>query len=235
MKGEKDSVVDHAYVYKNQARKYDALISKQPDLLQVVEEIRPVKNLDVIDLGAGTGRLTNVLAPYAKSVRAFDESPEMLRVNEEKLKRKGLRNWRTEVADIRKIPAADHSADLVVAGWAVSYVAHSSAPDFRQNIEMMIREMKRVLRDGGTMIIFETLGTGYSAPHPPDILKAYYALLEYHYGFKHKWLRMDYQFENVVEAQELTTFFFGDEVSNRVVREDLDQVPECAGVWWLTK
>ncbi|RAP21073.1 hypothetical protein C2W64_03656 [Brevibacillus laterosporus] len=31
-------------------------------------------------------------------------------------------------------------------------------------------EIKRVLRPGGTAIIFETMGTGYETPHPPAFL-----------------------------------------------------------------
>lgn len=36
------------------------------------------------------------------------------------------------------------------------------------------------------------------------------------------------------EVEKLTRFFFGDELSDRVVKESLIQLPECAGIWWLT-
>ncbi len=35
----------------------------------------------------------------------------------------------------------------------------------------VLAEASRVLRDGGTIIIMETLGTGYETPCPPDFLK----------------------------------------------------------------
>lgn len=158
----------------------------------------------------------------------------MLVENEKQLIELGLTNWKTKVADHCNLPVADHSIDLIVAGWSICYLASSNVPNYERNIAKIMGEMKRVLRSGGTIIIFETMGTGYESPHPPDFLKPYYALLENKYGFNHKWIRVDYHFESLVEAENLTRFFFGDELSDRVVKERLIQLPECAGLWWLT-
>jgi hypothetical protein len=38
----------------------------------------------------------------------------------------------------------------------------------------------------------------------------------------------------VPEAEELTRFFFGDELANRIKNEGLLIVPECTGIWWKT-
>lgn len=54
---------NHAQIYKDQADQNDTLISRQPALLHIIEEIIPVKGLDIIDMGASSGRLTNELAP----------------------------------------------------------------------------------------------------------------------------------------------------------------------------
>ncbi|WP_218240906.1 hypothetical protein, partial [Pseudomonas sp. 2822-17] len=87
-------------------------------------------------------------------------------------------------------------------------------------------EIMRVLRTNGTAIIFETMGTGFETPNPPAFLKQYYSLLENKYGFSHKWIRADYEFDSVQQAEELTRFFFGDELADRVVNEKLTRVPE---------
>jgi hypothetical protein len=92
------------------------------------------------------------------------------------------------------------------------------------------------LRPGGTIIIMETLGTGYEMPTPPDELVAYYAYLEGEAGFSSTWIRTDYLFESLAEAQALTSFFFGEEMVEKVVREagqDHVVLPECTGIWWL--
>ncbi|MEF2244355.1 class I SAM-dependent methyltransferase [Paenibacillus sp. IITD108] len=226
-------MTDHARIYVEEAEKYHLLISKQPLLHDVIEEIKPLKGLYVVDVGAGTGRLTVALAPLVKSVIALDASAEMLAVTAERLKQKGLRNWQTHIADHRYLPIKDNSADLVVAGWTVAYIANDEVKDGALNLQETIAEMKRILRPGGTIIIFETMGTGETAPNPPDMLKGYYKRLQEEYGFAHRWIRMDYQFESVQQALELTQFFFGDEWAEKVKQSQSSVVPECAGIWWL--
>ncbi|WP_429845374.1 class I SAM-dependent methyltransferase [Brevibacillus sp. FIR094] len=224
---------NHEQIYKNQAEQYDLMISRQPSLLAVIEEITPIKGQDVIDLGAGSGRLTSVLAPHAKSILALDASAAMLEVSAQQLTQAGLSN-ETNVADHRELPADDNSADVIVAGWTVCYLTSSEVPNNELHLEKIMQEMKRVLRPGGTIVIMETMGTGYETPHPPEFLTQYYSLLENKYGFSHKWIRLDYQFKDIEEAEQLSRFFFGDELGDRVAREKLVTLPECAGVWWLT-
>ncbi|UKK96735.1 class I SAM-dependent methyltransferase [Brevibacillus brevis] len=224
---------NHEQIYKTQAEQYDLMISRQSSLLAVIEEITPIKGQDVIDLGAGSGRLTSVLAPHANSILALDASASMLEVNTQQLTQAGLSNWKTSVADHRNIPADDNSADVIVAGWTVCYLTSSEVPNNELNLEKIILEMKRVLRPGGTIVIMETMGTGYETPHPPEFLTQYYSLLESKYGFSHKWIRLDYRFANLEEAERLARFFFGDELADKVVVEKLVTLPECAGIWWL--
>jgi hypothetical protein len=96
--------------------------------------------------------------------------------------------------------------------------------------------MRRVLRPGGTAIILETLGTGRETPHPPsEALAAYYAMLETDYGFASTWIRTDYRFESQAEAEELTGFFFGAASATTTTEEGYAIVPECTGIWWLTR
>lgn len=226
---------DHTKVYKKQTELYDQMVSKQPSLLKVIEELTPINQLDVIDMGAGSGRLTDILAPQVKSILALDSSAEMLKIVDEKLKDNTGLSYKTQVADHRKIPAKNESADLVVAGWTICYLGSSNVENNVHNIETVMKEIMRVLRTKGTVIIFETMGTGFETPNPPEFLKQYYSLLENEYGFSHKWIRTDYQFDSLQQADELTRFFFGDELAERVVKENLITLPECAGVWWLKK
>ncbi|PCN45255.1 SAM-dependent methyltransferase [Brevibacillus laterosporus] len=224
---------NHPDIYQNQAEKYERLISKQPSLYAVMNQIKPIENTDIIDLGAGTGRLTTVLAKQAKSIIALDASEAMLQITAHKLKQAGLHNWRTQVADNRALPVANDSADLLVSGWSIGYLANSTDPTWKHNIKQVMEEIKRVLRPGGTAIIVETMGTGYENPHPPAFLQDYYRSLEQDYGFSFSWIRLDYHFESVEEATDLTRFFFGEEVAEKAASQSLLQVPECAGIWTL--
>jgi ubiquinone/menaquinone biosynthesis C-methylase UbiE len=211
------------------------LISREDylgNIPQTLLEICSFSNCDVIDMGAGTGRLTCMFAPLSNSIASFDLSQSMLDVTAEKLKKAGLSNWRTEVADHRALPVEDNSADIVMAGWSICYLGSTNVPLWLENIQLVISEMKRVVKQGGILIILETLGTGNEQPEPPNFLIEYYKELE-GCGFCHKVIRTDYQFKSLEEAEDLTKFFFGDELANKIHESGLTVLPECTGVWWL--
>jgi ubiquinone/menaquinone biosynthesis C-methylase UbiE len=165
---------------------------------------------------------------------AFDASQQMLGVAVAKLERADLQNWTVVVADNRNLPISDQIADVSIAGWSLCYLTAWHAETWRDEIGQALAQMKRVLRPGGTAIILETLGTGQEEPHPPtDRLAAYYSFLEGEHGFSSTWIRTDYRFASLSEAEELIRFFFGDELADRVAREGLVILPECTGIWWL--
>jgi ubiquinone/menaquinone biosynthesis C-methylase UbiE len=186
----------------------------------------------VYDLGAGTGRLACMLAPRVKSMRAFDVSEEMLRVCRQKFEAKGLTSWQVDVADHRSIPVVDHSADVVVSGWSVAYLYVWHPETWKDELKKWLGEMKRILRPGSFIVLFESLGTGNESPIKLEHLKDYYPWLD-KVGFQNKWIRTDYKFESVDEAEELSRFFFGDELGEKVRQNKWVILPECTGVWWL--
>jgi len=223
-------------IYQTDGDRYEALISRedyQGNIPRAIDEIIDVNGIDVIDLGAGTGRLTLMLAPRVKSIRSFDASEEMLRVCRERLVTSGLSNWQVDVADHRQLPLEDHSVDLVVSGWSVSYLSVWNKENGDAELDKWLIEMKRVLRSGGMIILLESLGTGNESPIRLEHVEATYRWLDNN-GFQHKWIRTDYQFESVEEAAELAGFFFGDELADRVRANRLVILPECTGVWWKT-
>ena len=221
-------------IYQNDGDRYEALISRedyQGNIPRAIDEIINVEGLNVLDLGAGTGRLTLMLVPRVKSIHAFDASEEMLRVCRERLIASGSSNWQVDVADHRQLPVEDHSADLVVSGWSVAYLAVWHPDSWKNELEKWLDEMKRVLNSEGAIILFESLGTGNESPIKLDHLKDYYPWLD-EAGFQNKWIRTDYKFESLEEAEELARFFFGDELGEKVLKNNLIVLPECTGVWW---
>ncbi len=135
------------------------------------------------------------------------------------------------MADHRQLPVDDGSADLIVSGWSVAYLAVWNPDSWRAELEKWMTEMKRVLKPGGQIILFESLGTGNESPVKLEHLANYYPWLD-ETGFQHKWIRTDYQFESLDEAEYLSRFFFGDELGDKVRQNNWVILPECTGVWW---
>jgi len=226
---------DYAEIYQKHAQEYDMLISREDYLHNLywrLAKITPFDGLNVVEFGAGTGRLTTMLAPVVATIRAYDSSEHMLSKTVEKLSMTGLENWYTEVGDHRSISAEDASADLAISGWSMCYLALGSVNTWREELDKGFKEMQRVVREDGLLIIIETLGTGFDSPHPPAELKHYFDLLKKK-GFKKDWIRTDYLFRDLSEAITLTNFFFGEETLDRITSNDDGVVlPECTGIWW---
>ena len=222
-------------IYQTDGDRYEALISRedyQGNIPRAIDEIIHAEGLEVLDLGAGTGRLTLMLAPRVKSIRAFDVSAEMLRVCRARLVASKLSNWEVDVADHRQLPVEDHSADLVVSGWSVSYLSVWNQENGDAELDKWLAEMRRVLRNDGTIILFESLGTGNESPIRLEHVELTYRWLDNN-DFQKKWIRTDYKFESVEESEELSRFFFGDELGDKVKKNNWVILPECTGVWWI--
>lgn len=230
---------DYKQIYDTQADLYEQLVSREDhegDLWRALCQIRSFDGLDVVELGAGTGRVTRTLAPVVKTIRALDISGHMLHTACAKLAQTGLQNWQVIVADNRRLPLVGGIADVSIAAWSLGHFVSWYPETWRDEIGAALVQMERVLRPGGTIILLETLGTGQTSPRPPHAgLAAYYDLLERERGFASTWIRTDYRFQSLDEAETLTRFFFGDELADRVVQEGLTLLPECTGVWWATK
>jgi ubiquinone/menaquinone biosynthesis C-methylase UbiE len=229
-------VPDFKAIYLNQAAQYDLMVSRedyQGNLLPALNAIRPLSGLDVVEMGAGTGRLTTLIAPLVRRLRAFDVSEHMLGLLRAKLST--AKNLTVAAADNRALPLENAVADMSIAGWSFGHSVGWYPDRWQAEIGAAVDELLRVLRPGGTAIILETLGTGNETPAPPNEgLAQYYQFLEYDYGFSGTSLRTDYRFDSPAEGQALLRFFFGDPLADRIVAEQLTILPECTGIWWLT-
>ncbi len=162
-------------IYATKAEAYEAMVAAEDyegNLLPALVGIRPFTNQKIVEFGAGTGRITCLLAPLAAHIDACDSSAHMLNVAEDKLKAGGWQNWRLHVANNAQIPLPDRCADIAIEGWSFAHACGWYPDSWRSEVSRMISEMKRLLKPGGTLILLETLGTGYTAPTPPSPQKA---------------------------------------------------------------
>ncbi len=92
----------------------------------------------VLELGAGTGKLTRELVALGHDVHASDPDPDMLGI----LKRH-LPDVPTSECSAEEIPLPDRSVDVVVAGQAFHWFDH----------DLALPEIARVLRPGGALAV----------------------------------------------------------------------------------
>jgi ubiquinone/menaquinone biosynthesis C-methylase UbiE len=226
---------DHAEIYRARAADYDRLVAREDwegRILPALEAVVPLAGLAVVELGAGTGRVTRLVAARARFVWLFDASAPMLAVAAIRLRAAGLTNWRAAAADHRRLPLPGGVADLAVAGWSVGYLAVRAPAGWRQEVDRALAEVDRVLRPGGTAILLEALGTGVTEPEPLAELAGYYDHLAAR-GFARTQVRTDFRFADRAEAEELVPFFFGAEMAAKLVERDgAVTLPEWTGVWW---
>jgi ubiquinone/menaquinone biosynthesis C-methylase UbiE len=229
---------DHNNVYQNETEQYDLLIEREDyhhNLIRMIHAIVPeaqLKELDMLDLGAGTGRLSCLIGANVQSLIMTDSSQAMLARAAHHLERHNITNWQAYVADHRSLPIPAHCVDLITAGWTICYATNTHEVLWRDNLKAIMKEIERVIRPLGTVIIFENFGSGVDKPNPPNYLLSYFDALVTDYGFNHEYIRTDCLYDSVAEAERLFRFFFGDEFADRVRSENSTIVPACTGVWW---
>jgi ubiquinone/menaquinone biosynthesis C-methylase UbiE len=227
-------MVDVHTVYSSRADIYEALVTRedyQGNILKTLLDITQFVGKDVVELGAGTGRITLMLAQFVKSIQAFDKSDHMLSIARQKLEKTGLTNWSTEVAEHQTLPLLDGAADIVISGWSICYSALDNPETWQDDLRKTLAEMRRVVKPGGTIIILDSLGTGFETPTPPEDLIQYFEFLK-NDGFTTIPIRTDYKFETMEIAEQVVRGFFGDSLADRVVKDQLLILPECTAVMY---
>lgn len=101
----------------------------------------------VVDLGAGEGALTLLLARTCRKVIAVDLSPRMLHLLREAAERGGVQS-RIQVVegDLEALPLADGVGDVVFLSQALHHAAEPV---------QALREAARILKPGGTLVLLD--------------------------------------------------------------------------------
>ncbi len=147
-----------------QARNWDQLRSLHAPEQQVEDAIRELVGNDslhaVLDLGTGTGRMLEMVAPFAERAVGVDQSPAMLNVARTRLERAGLRNIQLRQGDIYALPVERDGYDLVIVHQVLHYLDDPARA---------LREAARVLRPGGRLVVVDF------APHGLEFLREQHA------------------------------------------------------------
>jgi ubiquinone/menaquinone biosynthesis C-methylase UbiE/DNA-binding transcriptional ArsR family regulator len=108
--------------------------------------LRLTPAIDIADLGAGEGLLSQLLAHRARAVWCIDNSPRMVEVGTELAKKNELANLTYKLGDIERVPLADKSVDLAILSQALHHAQHP---------QIAVNEAFRILRPGGQLLILD--------------------------------------------------------------------------------
>ncbi len=159
-----------AYFRRNAGRwdEIRALYVAEEKVEQVLLELLSGPRVrDLLDVGTGTGRILELLAPRAERAIGLDLSREMLAVARAKLDKAGLRNCELRQGDMYHLPLPPRSVDAVT----FHQVLH-----FGETPADAIAEAARVLRPGGRLLVADF------AAHALESLRDTHA---------HRWLGFD--------------------------------------------
>lgn len=109
---------------------------------KAIEKAHFRKNSLTVDIGAGSGFITEGLLKRGFKVIAVDRSKAML--EEMRRKFKDYKNLDLRIGDAQKIPVEDGIADCVFANMCLHHV---------ENPGIAIKEMARILKNGGKLVI----------------------------------------------------------------------------------
>jgi ArsR family transcriptional regulator len=100
----------------------------------------------VLDIGTGTGRLLELLAPRLTAGLGVDASRAMLALARARLARPGLTHCAVRLADMYRLPLPDAGFDLVLLHMVLHHAEDPAAA---------VAEAARVLRPGGRIVIVD--------------------------------------------------------------------------------
>lgn len=121
---------------------------------QMLLELVPA--LDIADLGAGEGIVSQLLARHAQSVVCIDNAPGMVEVGRDLARRQGIENLRYELGDIEEVPLPEGSVDLALLSQALHHARHP---------EKAVEEAFRILRAGGRVLILDLNQHNFEKAH----------------------------------------------------------------------
>ncbi len=108
--------------------------------------LRLLPPLEIVDLGAGEGTFSQLLARRARHVIAIDNSPKMVEFGAKLAAENGVANLEFRLGDLEAVPLPDETVDLAFFSQSLH---HAIRPP------VALAEAYRILRPGGRVAILD--------------------------------------------------------------------------------
>lgn len=104
--------------------------------------------INIVDLGAGEGLISQLLARRAKRVVCIDHSPKMVEFGSELARKNGFNNLSYKLGDIEAVPLDENTFDCALLSQALHHAHHP---------QKAVGEAYRILKPGGQLIVIDLL------------------------------------------------------------------------------
>ena len=139
-----NDVVRESFTTQAKAFASNPWVTNAERISRLVAAARLKGNERVLDIATGPGYIAEAFARAAREVIGVDLTAAMLAIAEERTKQRDVSNVSFRIGDVQNLPFENEVFDVVVSRLALHHV---------QNPGLVVREMTRVVRLGGTILI----------------------------------------------------------------------------------
>lgn len=148
-----NEVVRESFTTQAKAFAANPWVTDEERIRRLVTAARLTGNERVLDIATGPGYIAEAFARAAREVIGVDLTAAMLAIGVERTKERGVSNVSFRIGDAQNLPFEKEEFDVVVSRLALHHT---------QNPAQVVREMTRVCRLGGTVLVEDI----YGSEHP---------------------------------------------------------------------
>ncbi len=145
-----NEVVRESFTTQAKAFAANPWVTDEERIRRLVAAARLKGDERVLDIATGPGYIAEAFARAAREVIGVDLTAAMLAIGEERTKERRISNVSFRIGDVQNLPFDKEEFDVVVSRLALHHM---------QNPAQVVREMTRVCRLGGTVLVEDIHGS----------------------------------------------------------------------------
>ena len=148
-----NEVVRESFTVQAKAFAGNPWVTDEERIRRLVAAARLKGDERVLDIATGPGYIAEAFARAAREVVGVDLTAAMVSIGAERTRERGISNVSFRIGDVESLPFEREEFDVVVSRLALHHMLHPAK---------VVREMTRVCRPGGTVLVEDI----YGSEHP---------------------------------------------------------------------